>query len=94
MAIMLHPDHERLVTLAIATGAYESADEVIGRALELLHSEDDWLHDRQAGIHEKIERAFGQFDRDEFFSAEESRADMESRKSAWLAQRKCSKRTY
>jgi len=86
MAITLRPEHERLVTQAIERGAYESADEVIGRALELLHSEDDWLHGQQAVIHEKIERAFGQFDRGEFFSAEESRADMDKRKTAWLAQ--------
>ncbi|MGA3041226.1 MAG: hypothetical protein ABSF54_10620 [Bryobacteraceae bacterium] len=36
---------------------------------------------------EVIERAFGQFDRGEFFSAEESQADMETRKAAWLRER-------
>ena len=36
---------------------------------------------------EVIERAFGQFDRGEFFSAEESQADMEKRKAAWLRER-------
>ena len=79
MAITLHPDHERLVTEAIETGAYAGADDVIGRALELLRSEEHWLHDQRAVIHEKIERAFGQFERGEFFSAEESRSDMEKR---------------
>jgi hypothetical protein len=39
-------------------------------------------------IHDKIERAFEQFERGEFFSAEESRADMEKRKASWLADRK------
>ena len=34
MAITLRPDHERLVTEAIETGAYETADDVIGRAFE------------------------------------------------------------
>ena len=63
MAITLHPDHERLVTEAIETGAYAGADDVIGRALELLRSEEHWLHDQRAVIHEKIERAFGQFER-------------------------------
>jgi hypothetical protein len=36
---------------------------------------------------EKIERAFAQFERGEFFSAEESRAEMERRKAAWLRDR-------
>jgi hypothetical protein len=30
------------------------------------------------------ERPFGQFERGEFFSADESQADMERRKAAWL----------
>ena len=37
-------------------------------------------------VNEKTERAFGQFERGEFFSSEESRADMEKRKTAWPAE--------
>lgn len=33
---------------------------------------------------EVIERAFGQFERGEFLSAEGSKADVEERKAAWL----------
>jgi putative addiction module CopG family antidote len=88
MTITLKPEHEELITQAMRTGAYKSADEVIERALEMLNSEDKWLHDHKEIIAEKIERAFGQFERGEFFSAEESRTDMEKRKAAWLADRK------
>jgi antitoxin ParD1/3/4 len=88
MAITLRPEHEKLVAQAVESGAYENPDEVIGRALEMLHSEDEWLQDRKDDIAGKIERAFGQFERGEFFSAEESRADMEKRKAAWLAERR------
>ncbi|MBZ5618754.1 MAG: type II toxin-antitoxin system ParD family antitoxin [Acidobacteriia bacterium] len=84
MTITLRPEHEKLIAEAIETGAYQDPDEVIGRALEMLHSEDEWLHDHKAEVAEKIERAFGQVERGEFFSAEESRADMEKRKAAWL----------
>ena len=84
MTITLRPEHEKLVAQAMQTGAYQSPDEVIGRALEILHSEDGWLHNHSAEIGEKIERAFGQFERGEFFSAEESQADLEKRKAAWL----------
>ena len=66
--------------------AYQNPDDVVGRALEVLHSEDEWLHDHKLEIAEKIERAFEQFERGEFLSAEESRADMERRKAAWLAE--------
>jgi antitoxin ParD1/3/4 len=84
VTITLRPEHEKLIAQAIETGAYQNPDEVIGRALEILHSEDEWLHGLSAEIAETIDRAFGQFERGEFFSAEESQADMEKRKAAWL----------
>jgi putative addiction module CopG family antidote len=88
MAITLRPEHEQLVAEAIQTGAYANSDEVIERALELLHSEEEWLHGQRDEIHEKIERSFAQFERGEFFTPEESRTDMERRKTAWLAEQK------
>jgi putative addiction module CopG family antidote len=88
MTITLRPEHEKVVKQAIQSGAYRSAEEVIERALEMLRSEDTWLLNRKDDIAEKIDRAFGQFERGEFFSAEESRADMEARKATWLAEQK------
>jgi antitoxin ParD1/3/4 len=88
MSITLRPEHEKAVVQAIQSGAYENPDQVIERALEVLRFEDVWLHDHKEEVAEKIERAFGQFERGEFFSAEESRADMEKRKAAWLAEQK------
>ena len=84
MTITLRPEHEKLIVKAIQRGSYQNPDEVIGRALEVLHSEDEWLHDHKEEIAEEIERAFEQFGRGEFLSAEESRADMEKRKATWL----------
>ena len=86
--ITLRPEHEKLVAQAMQTGAYENPDEVIRRALEMLRSEDEWIRDHKQEIAEKIERAFGQFERGEFFSAEESLDDMEKRKAAWLIEHK------
>ncbi len=85
MTITLRPEHEQLIAQAIQSGAYQNPDQVIERALEVLRSEDEWLHDDKESIHGKIERAFEQFERGEFFTAEESRADMDKRKAAWLA---------
>jgi len=88
MTITLRPENEELIAQALQTGAYQSPNEVIERALRMLHSEEEWLADHKTEIAEKIERAFAQFDRGEFFSAEESRADMERRKAAWLRERR------
>ena len=88
MTITLRPEHEQLIAQAIQTGAYQNPEEVIGRALEMLQFQDDRLQGGKDLINEKLERAFGQFERGEFFSAEESRANMEKRKAAWLTEQK------
>jgi Arc/MetJ-type ribon-helix-helix transcriptional regulator len=88
MAITLRPEHEQLIVNAMRTGAYQSSDDVISRALEMLHSEDEWLRDQKDSFEAKIERAFAQFENGEFLSAENSRADMEKRKEEWLARQR------
>ena len=84
MTITLRPEQEKLIAQAMQSGADQDPHEVIERALEMLRSEEEWLHDNRDGIAEKINRAFGQFERGDFLSAEQSRADMEERKAAWL----------
>ncbi len=88
MTITLRREHEELIAEAMQTGAYQSPEEVIGRALEMLHSQDQWLHEHRKEVAEKIERAFAQFESGAFFSAQQSRTDMEKRKAAWKAERK------
>jgi antitoxin ParD1/3/4 len=84
MTVTIRPDHEQLIAEVIRTGAYQNADEVIARALEVLRSDEEWLDESRSAISEKIDRAFEQFDRGQFFSTEASKADMETRKAAWL----------
>ena len=73
------------------TGAYQDPNDVIGRALEMLHTEDEWLQDQRNSIEAKLERAFEQLERGEFMLAEESRSDMEKRKREWLAEQQISR---
>ena len=82
MTITLRPEQEKQIAQAMHTGAYQTPDEVIERALEILQSEDDWLHNHKDAIAEKVERGFEQFERGEFLSADASRAEMEKRKAA------------
>ncbi|MDQ2840667.1 MAG: hypothetical protein M3Y72_06435 [Acidobacteriota bacterium] len=90
MTITLSPQHERLIADALRTGAYQNPDEVLGRALELLHSEDEWLQEQKDSIEAEIERAFAQCERDEYLSPDQSQSDMEKRKAGWLADRRSS----
>lgn len=43
-----------------------------------------WSLEEERLIAEKIERALDQFERGEFLTEDESRADLERRKAAWL----------
>ena len=83
MTITLRPEHEKVVTEAMKTGAYRNADEVISRALEILQTNEQWLRDHKQEISEKIESAFAQSARGEHFTTEEAHLDMESRKAKW-----------
>ena len=88
MTITLRPEHEKLIAQALESGAYQNPDEVIGRALDMLRDKDPWLQEQKDEVAAKIERAFGQVERGELFSAEQSRKDMEEREAAWLNKRK------
>jgi Arc/MetJ-type ribon-helix-helix transcriptional regulator len=88
MTITLRPEHEKAIAQAIQSGAYQNPDEVIERALEVLRVEDEWLSGRKDEIGEKIDRAVGQFERREFLSSSESKADMTRRKTEWLSEQK------
>ena len=84
MTITIRPEHEHLIVQAIQNGCYQNPDDLIARALEVLRLEDEWLDENKTAVSEKIERAFGQFERDEFFSPAQSRSEMEKRKAEWL----------
>jgi Arc/MetJ-type ribon-helix-helix transcriptional regulator len=83
MDITLRPEHQKAIAKAIESGAYQSPDDVIARALDVLRDEEDWLQENRNEIADKIEKAFAQFERGEYFSPDQSRADMEQRKAAW-----------
>jgi antitoxin ParD1/3/4 len=52
MTIILQPEHDRLIAEALRSGAYQSSEEVIKQALELLHQRDAWLAENRAKIEE------------------------------------------
>jgi putative addiction module CopG family antidote len=71
MTITLQPEQEQMITDALQSGAYQTPDEVIKRALEMLHSEEDWLRQNRQSIDAKIRRGIEQLDRGEGISEEE-----------------------
>ena len=81
MTVTLRPDHERLIAEALRSGAYQSSEEVIKQALELLHERDAWLAENRA----KIEEGYASAQRGELIDSDRVRAQMEEKNvSGWL----------
>ena len=81
MPITLRPEHERLISEALRSGAYQSPEEVIKRALELLRDRDAWLAENRA----KIEEGYAAAQREELIDGDQVHAQMDERKRACLA---------
>ncbi len=65
MAQQLSPQQEHRVTEALRSGGYQTPDEVIDRALEVLHEQDEWLTANREYIGAKIRRGIEELDRGE-----------------------------
>ena len=90
MSIDLAPEHQKLIDAAIRSGAYSNADEVIGRALEVLSAEDEWLQAQRQAIDEKMGRGLAQLDRGEGIPGDQARAALQKLQSGFSGTRTAS----
>jgi Arc/MetJ-type ribon-helix-helix transcriptional regulator len=65
MVIQLNPDQEHRVAEALRSGVYHSPEEVIDRALEALHEQDELLSATRDAINEKIRTGLAELERGE-----------------------------
>jgi len=84
MTIHLKPELEALIRKDVKRGPYRSVDEFVERAVQMLHEEESLLAGDRQLIHQKIERAFEQFERGEGVTPEESRARLQATRADWL----------
>ena len=71
MTIQLKPEHEHRIEEALRSGAYSSTDEVIDRALEMLHEQDEWLVANRQAIDVQIQKGIDELERGEGISEHE-----------------------
>ena len=81
MTITLRPEQEHLITAALRSGAYQSPDEVIEQALEMFHSQHEWLKANRQAIDVKIQRGMEELDRGEGIPEDELGAYLERLKA-------------
>ena len=65
MAIHLNPNQEHRVAEALRSGAYHSPDDVIDRALDVLHEQDEWLMANRQAIDAHIRQGIEELERGE-----------------------------
>ena len=65
MTIQLKPEHEHRIAEAVRSGAYSSFDDVIDRALEVLHEQDEWLMAHREANDAKIRTGIEELERGE-----------------------------
>lgn len=87
MNIQLKPELEALIQEDLRRGSYQSVDEYVERAVEMLHEEEALLAAERLLIDEKIDRAQAQIERGEGLSPEQSRNLLSEQKRAWLSGR-------
>ena len=81
------PRIESLIERHLASGGYADVEAVVAEALLTLGEREEWLREHGSEVGEKVERALGQFERGECYTAEESRAELTRRKAEWMAER-------
>ena len=74
MTIQLTPELEQLIQKDIERGAYQSVEQFVERAIQLLHDEEHLLQGRKEAIHAAIGNGLAQLDRGEAIQGEGSRA--------------------
>ncbi len=72
MTIHLKPELEALIKEDVERGPYQSADEYVAQAVQMLHARERSLAEDRADIAAKIEQGFARAERDELVDGEEA----------------------
>ena len=84
MTIKLRPELEQLIQKDIERGAYQSVEQFVERAIQLLHEEEHLLQESKAAIHAAIGEGLAQLDRGEGIPGDLSRSRLQEKKAAWI----------
>jgi antitoxin ParD1/3/4 len=73
MTIDLKPEQQRVIDLAVRSGAYENPGEVLDQALEIIREQldlEDWMVEQREAIVAHIEVGFAQAERGELIDGD------------------------
>jgi len=75
MTIELKPEHQRMIDLAIQSGAYQNSDEMLDQAFEIIREQlrlEDWMKEQRETLAPQIAVGFSQAERGELMDGEEA----------------------
>ena len=83
--IQLSPELEQLIQQDIQRGGYQSVEQFVERAIQLLHDEEHLLQEHKDAIHTAIGQGLAQLDRGECIPGDVLRARLQEKKAAICA---------
>jgi antitoxin ParD1/3/4 len=83
MQFNVPPDLETLINRRLASGAYESAEDVLRRALEAQDAEETWTDEERRALSANIEEGYLQAERGELIDGAQARCDIPGMKDSW-----------
>jgi putative addiction module CopG family antidote len=86
MTIRLKPELEALIQQDVERGPYQSVDEFVQQAVQMLHEQEQWLAENRTEIARMIEAGYASAERGDLLDADQVRSHLNEHKQAWREQ--------
>jgi putative addiction module CopG family antidote len=80
MQLNLPPDLETLINKRLASGGYESVEDVLRRALEAQDAEESWTDEDRRALSARIEEGYQQAERGRLIDGAQARREIQAMK--------------
>jgi Arc/MetJ-type ribon-helix-helix transcriptional regulator len=77
------PDIEALIKKRLASGGYNSVEDVLRRALEAQDAKESWTDEERRALSSHLDEAFEQAERDELINGDQARRELQMMKENW-----------
>ena len=87
MVIDLKPEQQRVIDIAVGSGAYQSAGEVLDQAFDIIREQltlGDWMLEQRETVAAHIEKGFAQAERGELIDGDAAVEMLRQRRAGQL----------
>lgn len=87
MQLNLPHDLETLINKRLSTGGYDSAEDVLRRAIEAQDAEESWTDEERRAMSAHIEEGYLQAERGNLIDGTQARREIQAMKDDWREER-------